>query len=106
MSSRAARRALRHSGANQALLSEINRLRSHNAALSLFLRGAIRAYGGGGSSPALTIAVPLLEMARDKINAQPFEDRVVLSLSPDPLAKDREDMVSPLDEVPWGIKEP
>lgn len=37
---RASRRALRRSSPMKAMIEEINHLREHNAALSLFLRGA------------------------------------------------------------------
>jgi hypothetical protein len=101
MSARATRRAIRRSGASAAMLDEIVALRRHNAALSLFLRGAIRAHGGLGRDPRLVIAKALLDMPRDRIVATPMEDRVVLSLEPDPAATSV-DQLLPTEDVPWG----
>lgn len=99
MSTRSTRRALRRSGTSAAMLDEINRLRAHNSALSLFLRGAIRAYGGSIVDPRLVVARPLLEGPRDRIEAMSFEDRIVLMLVNDP----GESQVDSLLDVPWGV---
>ena len=104
MSGRAQRRAIERSGALTRLVEQNRALARHNSALSLFLRGVIRAYGGIGADPRLVVAKPLLDGPRDRIVATPMPDRVILSLAPDPAtaAADAKG-VPPTDaDVPWG----
>ena len=99
MSARATRRALRKTGAASAMLAEINELRRHNTALSLFLRGAIRAYGGLGTDPRLVVAKDILDLPRDRIVATPYGDRVVLALEPDTTGITS--ILPPTEDVRW-----